>query len=201
MKKITNAEIKAIALMMGRAFADYPLIKYLFPDPKTYEKKTLQYFTGILQYGRRYGNIFTTSTEIEGALVVLPHDVSDFPLMKIIRSGLLGKFLALGPSILKRLFHDNAIQTEIHSKHTKKVPHLYITTLAVDPKHQGKKFGKQLLNQAMEWKKDQFKFYYLETYLAKNVQIYKKLGFRLVEEKEVPETNLKLRALIKDVSA
>lgn len=200
MKKLSNAEIKAIALMMGRAFADYPLIQYLFPDPQKRPKKSFNYFSGLLQYGRMYGEIFVTSPELEGALVVLPDDESNFPLMKIIRSGLLWRFLRLGPGVLSRLFHNNNVQKQLYQKHMKNLPHLYIMTLAVDPEHRGKKYAKNLISQAMEKNKEIYNFYYLETYIEKNVHLYRNLGFKLVEEKEIPETNLKIRALLKDTS-
>jgi ribosomal protein S18 acetylase RimI-like enzyme len=199
-ENVSNDEIKAIALMMARAFADYPLIQYLFPDPKKRPKKSYMYFCGLIQYCRRYGQIFTTSPRMEGALVVLPNNVSDFPLMKILRSGLLWKFLRLGPSFLSRMFHDNDIQKLLHEKYTKDLPHIYIMTLAVDPEQQGKKYGKMLMNQAMERNKEMYILYYLETYLEKNVQIYQKLGFNLVEEQQIPGNGLKICALLKDTT-
>ena len=88
-------------------------------------------------------------------------------------------------------------------KHKKLAPgsHWYLAVLAVDPKHQGKRYASKLLNEMLSHIDKEALPCYLETEGEKNVAIYQHFGFEVVDEFVVPNTTDKLIAMLRQPKA
>ncbi|HCX02876.1 MAG TPA: hypothetical protein DHM42_00195, partial [Clostridiales bacterium] len=77
-------------------------------------------------------------------------------------------------------------------------PHQYIIGIGVDPDKQGQAFGKKLLTSLIKVAEEKNHPCYLETHDEENVQIYKKYGFKVMEEEVIPGTNIMQFSMLKE---
>lgn len=76
-------------------------------------------------------------------------------------------------------------------------PHVYLSTLAVDPEHQGRGHGRELMKAVLEQAEQAGRVCYLETELERNVGFYRRFGFEVADELVVPGTTVVVRAMIR----
>jgi len=87
----------------------------------------------------------------------------------------------------------------IDRKHSELVPmkHWYLFLLGVEPRHQGKGYASNLL-RGMLYRIDKEGLpCYLETEVEKNVPIYEHFGFEVIDEFIVPNTMVKIWAMLR----
>ena len=77
-------------------------------------------------------------------------------------------------------------------------PHWYLMQIGIDPDHQGKGYASRLI-RAMLLKIDKESMpCYLETETEKNVALYQYFDFEVIEEFIVPDTELRLWAMLRE---
>ena len=122
--------------------------------------------------------------------------MAKFPFKETVRSGIPLLFALAGTVFLNRLQVQENHQYQVYKKHTN-FPHRYIMLLGVNPEKQGKGYASLLLNKILG-RYDMEKLpCYCETYLPKNVEIYKRFGFEVVQESEIPNTDIKFWGLLR----
>lgn len=192
--RLTKGQVKPAAEMMARAFHDYPLSAFFFPDDSEREKKQPVTFQSVLRYGVLYGEVYATSPNLEGVAVWLPHDKAHRTLWRNIRSGNLS-LLFRGGSIPRHMsFHEYS--AAVH-KRCAPFPHLYLQMLGIDPAHQGKGYSSLLLRAMFARIDKEGLPCFLETQAEKNVPLFRHLGFRVVEEGIVPGSNVSSWAMLR----
>jgi GNAT superfamily N-acetyltransferase len=193
--RLTKDQVKPAAEMMARAFQDYPLSAFFHPDPFERMRRGVQVYIPLLRYGIQSGEVYATSSNLEGVAVWLPHDRVQRTLWRNIRSGNFSVLFRRGGNSRPQAFHEYSTAVR---KRRAPVPHLYLQLLGVDPAHQGRGYSSLLL-RAMFIKIDKEGLpCFLETQAEKNVGIYEHLGFRVVEEGIVPGSNVKSWAMLRD---
>ena len=87
----------------------------------------------------------------------------------------------------------------IGEKHRELVPdqHWYLFLTGVDPEYQGKGYASQLLNGMLLEIDRQRLPCYLETGVKNNVPMHEHFDFSVVDEFTVPDTNVKLIAMLR----
>ena len=78
-----------------------------------------------------------------------------------------------------------------------KEPHWYLSVIGVDPDHQGKGYGSKLIKPMLERIEKTGYPVYLETNFEGNVGLYEHLGFDLIDETKIPETEIMNWAMIR----
>jgi ribosomal protein S18 acetylase RimI-like enzyme len=181
-------KLKTAGLILSRAFIHDPLFSYLISDTNQRSKTLNHYFQHVIKYGLRYGEVYS-SPNLEGISVWLPPKSSSHTRWKAIKTGALvlplkvkWKYLALQNKIYK--FTD-----DLH-KNLVPYPHWYLSLIGVGPNHQGKGFGQQLLSTTINRIDPESKPIYLETNKEKNVEIFKRFGFRILQKVIVPGTEI-----------
>ena len=58
--RLTKAQVKPVGEMMARAFQDYPLMAYFFPDAAERMEKSAYDFQSLIRYGLLYGEVYAT---------------------------------------------------------------------------------------------------------------------------------------------
>ena len=137
-------------------------------------KKVFEYF---FDTWFEKGAIYLSDDSKACALIAFPH------LKKTtFRSVLMDiKLLFLiGVSSAKKGF---AREGKIKTRHPK-VPFYYLLFIGVLPEHQNNGIGSKLLAELVEDSESRKLPMYLETYLPKNVDLYKKFGFTIFDELE-----------------
>jgi GNAT superfamily N-acetyltransferase len=195
--RLTKAQVKPAAEMMARAFQDYPLMAYFFPDESERMEMSVFSFQYLIRYGLLYGEVYATSPNLEGAAVWLPSDKTRRTLWRRIRSGLfLGAFREEKKSTKKQ----RAFGDYVASLHERRAPseYRYLQLIGVDPVHQGKGYSSILLESMFARLDKEHMPSFLETHSEKNVAIYQHHDFRVVEESEFPGSGLITWAMLRD---
>jgi len=181
-------KLKTAGIILSKAFSQDPIFSYLIPDTKQRLKTLNLYFQHVIKYGLRYGEVYS-SPNLEGISIWLPPNNSSHTRWKAIRTGALvlpvkikWKYLTLQNKIYK--FTDN-----LHKKFVP-YPHWYLSLIGVGPNHQGKGVGQQLLSTTINKIDLECKPIYLETNKEKNVEIFKRFGFRILKKVIVPGTEI-----------
>ncbi|MHA1219819.1 MAG: GNAT family N-acetyltransferase [Candidatus Heimdallarchaeaceae archaeon] len=77
-------------------------------------------------------------------------------------------------------------------------PHWYLASIGVDPGHQGKGYGSKLIKTMLKRAENEDFPVFLETNFGENVPLYEHLGFEVIDERTVPDTDITNWAMLKD---
>ena len=89
-----------------------------------------------------------------------------------------------------RLVSDALDMLEQRRRHHLPEPHFYLSALGVDPARQGSGVGTALMRPVLERCDRDGTPAYLETAVARNVLLYERLGFEVVDELVLPGTDV-----------
>jgi ribosomal protein S18 acetylase RimI-like enzyme len=161
---------QAIAVIL-LAFATDPLTRWIYPDPHQY----LRYFPEVVRlFG---GNAFEHGTgyyvdAFSGVALWLPPNVH--PREK--------EMMTLLQQTVPAHSQENvfAVLEKMGSYHPTE-PHWYLPMIGVDPGQQGKGYGSALMQHALIRCDRENKLAYLETSNPRNVPLYKRYGFELLD--------------------
>jgi ribosomal protein S18 acetylase RimI-like enzyme len=183
------------AILLARAFHDYPEYLYLFPDEAKRHAKLVTLLAVMTRYCLRYGKVMASSERLEAVLMYLP------PPARIqggamVKSGAFGMLFKLGFHFLQR--QNRIINVIVNARSTViPSPHAYLFLLATDPAFQKDGHATALMTCFLERLDEAGITCYLETSKKENVGFYQRFGFDLVEEQVVPGANLTVRALLR----
>ena len=195
--RLERNQVKPAAEMMARAFQDYPLMAYFFPDAAERMEKSAYDFQSLIRYGLLYGEVYATSPNLEGAAVWLPSEKIHRTLWRRIRSGLWLDSFRVGKETALKMRSFGDYVASVHKRHAP-LAYYYLQLIGVDPVHQGRGYSSILL-RAMFARLDKERIpSFLETHEEKNVAIYQHHGFRVVEESEFPGSGLITWAMLRD---
>jgi ribosomal protein S18 acetylase RimI-like enzyme len=195
--RLTKAQVRPVAEMMARAFQDDPGSVYFFPDVSERKNKLPYIFQLMIRYGLLYGEAYATSPNLEGAAVWLPSEKVPRTLWGNIRSGSLSRLFKVGRKTAAKEKTLGEYVSSIRERHAPST-YWYLLLLGVDPVSQGKGYASILL-RAMFARIDQERLpCYLETLTEKDVSIYQRHGFKVVEEGKVPGSEVTIRAMLRE---
>jgi GNAT superfamily N-acetyltransferase len=171
----TIDDLTRIARTTMRAFADDPVLRWLFPDDDEYfagDGRTLHF---LMRNWLAHGHTYTTDDGVAVAVFVPPgrpeidaiFDPSDPPMP----AGLLERFDIIGPVL---------------AANTPAEPHWYLQLLGTHPDWQRQGLGALLIEQIGEVCDREGLPMYLETETIENVAYYGRLGFQVTAEWDVP---------------
>lgn len=179
-RNIRDSEIEKAGNVLVKAFFDYELVTYMFPD-EDFRREFLPWiyskWTALLA---KYNSVFVDD-EVRGVIVCLPPSLySGVPLLEEIKAGLLGVIPKLGiRRIWKplRAYLDNQKRT----KEDVKSPAWIIDILGVDPTYQREGIGSLLVKEVIRRAKEDNVPAYVITHRLENIKFYEKNGFKLMK--------------------
>ena len=89
-----------------------------------------------------------------------------------------------------RKIGDAMADLEAHRRRHAPSPHFYLSALGVEPDRQGEGVGTALVQPVLDRCDRDRTPAYLETAVARNVLLYERLGFDVVEEIDLPGTDI-----------
>jgi ribosomal protein S18 acetylase RimI-like enzyme len=169
LRKIGPADFKAVADMMGRAFDDDPVVNFLAKQDGERSARIRHFMDVALQkmtfpYGETY-----VREDFRGAAFWNP-------------PGELPHGLRFNRGIARALSTFDFLE-----KRHPKAPHYYLLAIGVDPDHQGKGIGSAMLQPMVERLDREGAPSYLESSKDRNVPLYERFGYRVVEEVRLPK--------------
>ena len=77
LKRLHEDQIEDASRVLGRAFQDDPLFVYCIPDPIEREIKTANHCEWLILLGIINGEVYTSSSNIEGVAIWHPYNIKD----------------------------------------------------------------------------------------------------------------------------
>jgi len=190
--KIQKKDIKKAANVLANAFSEHPMWKKIFKE----EDKFSVMFEVMVRFCMRYGNVVSTSDNLEGVMTIAPHD-KDMTALRVIRSGAF--FLSLKLVSAFKMIKEGIELMEEEKKNLSIGPYIHLAIIGVSQEFQGKGFGGKLLRAVVEKAEIERKSIYLETGIETNVTLYEKYGFYVHKKINFPGLNIPMWLMVRDV--
>jgi ribosomal protein S18 acetylase RimI-like enzyme len=175
------ADLPALAATLGRAFADDQLFTWVYEGSAgdALERRLTSFFDVCLRAGLRRGHTYAVDGDV-GAAIWSPPDVDVFDdehLEELVL--LLAGHLGARAELVGEAF------TLLGEAHPHDVPHFYLFVLGTRPDHRGAGVGSALLRHVLDTCDAEGLPAYLESSDPRNVPLYERHGFRVLQELEV----------------
>src|SRR6266568_15908 len=187
---------KQASEVMGKAFLNDPLWKYLVPDEARRALAVLLSMNILVRYSLLYGKTYTTPT-LDGVACWLPPGETTPSFSRLVRIGIRSAPSQLGWTGFRRYI---AIENYCGKVHKRIVPgtHWYLWGLGVKSSRQGQGIGGMLMQPVLALADIDRLSCYLETMNEKNVPFYERYGFRVVSDGAVPRHRLRAWAMLRE---
>jgi ribosomal protein S18 acetylase RimI-like enzyme len=175
-----TADVPAMAAAMARAFFDDPLISWWLPDEDSRLARATRLFgAGYVKVDLRFHEVWTTDGHAGAATWAAP---GRWKLgFRQSAPVLPATVLALRGTILRLVRTLNALE----SRHPTE-PHWYLAGLGTDPSRQRTGVGAALMAPGLAHCDGEGVAAYLETQTEANVPYYRRFGFDVVGELDLP---------------
>ena len=202
LNRLHEDQIEAASHVLARAFQDDPLFVYLYSNPLERKTKCITYCEWIILNGILYGEVYTTSSNIEGIAVWLGYFIKDHKIEKQSKESKKRLRKVKRETFSESLFIERCdIFTEVinsfQDEHAN-IPHWELTIIGVDPIHQGKGYGSKLLRMKLAEVDEQNLPCYLHTENERNIKLYEHFGFKIVSHAIIPNSELNSWAMIRN---
>lgn len=179
-RRATRDDIPALAAVLARAFASDPIFAWLAGDAPERGQRMRDGWTAILRHASAGLAATWTTDDHAGAAIWIPPGRA--------ASGLIGQ-LRLVPALARltgwrRLRATSSALEELERRRHRHCagPHWYLSALGVEPGRQGEGIGSALVAPVLAAADVEVVPCYLETAVGRNVLLYERLGFDVVEE-------------------
>jgi len=137
------------------------------------------------KYCRKHGEAYATAGSVQGAALWIPPGKYPLSTAGMLLAGLMFVPLKFGRAAFGRLMSSLSYYEQLH-KHDVPGRHWYLATLGVDPPRQGQGIGSALLRPMLARADAEGLFCYLETEKEENVPFYRRHGFEVAAEHDLP---------------
>ncbi len=184
--KIQKEDISKAAKALANSFNEYVLYTSIIKDSKKREKFLCEFYSLLSKVALKYGQAYAVTSDIEAVVLYMDEKYQNISLNMIIKSGAVKNMMNMCSiakiSGMKRFFKLSSAINSVHKDYQIE-NNLYLQILGVVPEMQGKKLASKLINKVLFDCKERYKGCYIETGDPRNVKIYQKFGFTLLENK------------------
>lgn len=179
-RKLGPDDVPRIARALARAFYDDPVMSWVFTSDSRRAARLEAAFTLFLRRIWLLEDECYGTDRLFGAALWMPPGKWRISIARQLR--LLPSMVAVNGRDLPRLMR---VLHKMESAHPEE-PHYYLPTLGVEPEYQGRGFGSALLQPVLARCDRERIPAYLESSKRRNVVLYERHGFRVVEEMKLP---------------
>ncbi|HUU86215.1 MAG TPA: GNAT family N-acetyltransferase [Candidatus Glassbacteria bacterium] len=190
--KIQKKDLKNTVNVLTNAFSEDSMWKEVFDD----EDKNRVLTEVMVRFCLKYGNVSSTSDNLEGIMAIAPHD-KEMTTWSVILSGSFFLSMKISKEAKKMEILSKAVEEA--KKSLNLGPYIHLLIMGVSQEFQGKGFGGKLLRALIEKAQTEKKSIYLETQKEDNVNFYEKYGFSVKKKIILPEPlNLPMWLMVRD---
>ena len=194
LKRLQIDQIIKASEVTARAFYDDPAFVYCFPDPIERKIKSVTFCEYLILLGMLSGEVYITSSDIEGIAVWHAYNIKDQKIVKqskevVRRMRRVKRKNYSDPLFVERYSINAKIINSLHDEYAN-FPNWELVIIGVDPPLQGKKYGGRLIKEKLRELDKQNLPCYVNTQNEKNVSLYEHFGFELVGKAKVPNSNV-----------
>jgi ribosomal protein S18 acetylase RimI-like enzyme len=187
-RRATLDEIPELAAVLTRAFARDPFYLFLAGEASERSSRMRDGWSGILRFASAHLSDTWTTDDHAGVAVWLPPGYGGPSFIDSLR--IIPSIARLAGWSRLRQVTDALDTLERHRHGHVPEPHYYLSALGVEPERQGTGIGSALLRPTLDRCDERRLPAYLETATARNVLLYERLGFDVVEELTLPRTDI-----------
>ena len=187
-RRARRDDVPQLAAVLGRAFDGDPFYSFLAGPGSERHARMAEGWSGILRFASAGLAETWTTDDRAGAAIWLPPDYGGPSIIDGVR--LMPSIARLAGWRRLRLVSDALDMLEQRRRHHLPEPHFYLSALGVDPARQGSGVGTALMRPVLERCDRDGTPAYLETAVARNVLLYERLGFEVVDELVLPGTDV-----------
>jgi len=178
--KIRKKDLQNAVNVLTDAFSEESMWKEVFKN----EEKNRALTEVMVRFCLKYGNVVSTSENIEGVMAIAPYD-KDMTTWRMIRCGAF--FLSMQIAGEAKIMQVLTKAVEEAKKSLNLGPYIHLLIMGVSQEFQGKGFGGQLLRAVIEKAEIEELPIYLETQKEANVSLYEKYGFSVKKKVILPD--------------
>lgn len=171
----TPNDVAPISLTLAKAFHDDPVKSFLAGGRTLTVQQVLPFFDAFTRIQMPHGHAYTTEGH-EAAALWAPPGEWKVPMTKVLRY--TPRFLKLYGT---RFIPNLSVLTDLEKLHPPE-PHYYLEFIGTDPAHQGKGFGRALMEPMMERADREGVGMYLENSKEQNLAFYGRHGFEVRQQ-------------------
>lgn len=195
--RVQKEDVIRVGKVLASAFQQDPLWNKICEGEPNLEKRFCALFEVPVRYCLKYGEVYATSENLEGVVVWVPGKYADMTAWRIIRSGAMGAAMRMGSNAAKKMGSIFKPVTEDRRKHMAGCSFLYLLVVGVAAELQGKGFGRELIDAAIEKSEREGLQLYLETETEENVKMYEHFGFSLLKTITLPVVDLPMWEMVR----
>ena len=187
-RRATRADVPALAAVLARAFARDPFFAWLAGDAPERGQRTRDGWSGLLRFASAGLRETWTTDDLAGASIWIPPGRNASSIVDSLR---LTPAFARMTTWRRLRMASTAVETlDAHRRRHAPGPHYYLSALGVEPSRQGEGVGSALLQPVLDAADADGAHAYLETATARNVLLYERHGFDVVDELTIPGTDI-----------
>jgi ribosomal protein S18 acetylase RimI-like enzyme len=187
-RRATRDDIRPLAAVLARAFANDPFFGWLAGDVSERGQRMRDGWSAILRHASAGLAATWTTDDLTGAAIWIPPGVPASGVLDTVRlipgMARMTTWRRLGQ--VSDALEDLASRRRRHAPE----PHWYLSALGVEPDRQGEGVGSALLAPVLVEADARREPAYLETAVGRNVLLYERHGFDVVEELVLPKTDI-----------
>ena len=187
-RRAAFGEIPELAATLARAFAHDPFYAFLAGDAPERSQRMRDGWSGILRYGSAgLAETYTTDDHAGVALWIPPGYRGPSVIDSLRMMPAIGRLAGW-----RRLRSVTSAVSALEKRHRHHAPqpHFYLSALGVEPDRQGEGIGTALVKPVLDRCDRERIPAYLETATGRNVLLYERLGFEVVEELTLTNTDV-----------
>jgi GNAT superfamily N-acetyltransferase len=188
-QRLTWAQRDRAALCLAQAFEPDPLIANLLPDTNTRGPRLSRFCDLVVQHGIRYGEVYGSGEGIRSVAIWLPPQQVQLSFPRFLYSGGWRLPFKVGIGGARRMLACHSFMDQ-RWRQLASGPHWLLQMLGVAPPHQGQGHASRLLTSMLQRLDQRPAACALETANARNVAIYRRFGFQVLEQTLVPNSQL-----------
>jgi len=185
-RRLSPNDMRAACKILGLAFADNPNTLVIARGDRARAQRMTESGARVAKLGRKYSYVLVAE-EAAGRLVGVLNAL-EWPNCQLRMSEKLKvapamiRVTGLGlPSALKMM--------NVWTNHDPRERHWHLGPIGVDPQLQGRGIGKAMLASFLDMVDGQGSTAYLETDVDRNVALYEKFGFKVIDQEDISGVN------------
>jgi len=195
--RLNKSQVKPAAEVLTRAFHNYPMLTYYFPDEIERDEVSIYFFQSALYSGHKYGELYATSSNLEGVAVWLHSDNCPLTFWQIIRSVPLSVILNMFSKGVARMMRLGDHMDKTH-KRLAPFKHWFLEIVGVAPQFQGSGCASKLLLPMLVRIDKEGLPCYVDTIDEQRISLYQHFGFEVLEKSVIPGTDLSSWAMMRE---
>lgn len=196
---LATSQVEQAAVLLARIFQHDPMMKYLVANDARLLDKPLRFYQSNLRMGLLYGEVYTTAN-MDGLAVWLSPGNTDFTFRQLLQSGMMLGILSMGLTSMSRFMKSFDIVDKL-TKESISRPQWLLQLLGIEPSQQGKGIGASLIQPVLSRADIENVPCYLESTNERNLTFYKRHGFNIAGQVEIPDGGPQIWSMIREPEA